>query len=221
MLKYNSLSVGFGKKLLLKEQSGIFYPGQLVGIVGANGVGKSSFLRTLSGILPATGGEVHYFDKQVAPENAYQHASLRAYIPSAPSCHWDLKVREVLSLDRSKLDINMNRLFHTDALLNRSFLALSSGEKARVMVTHAFSRNPKIFIADEITSHLDTVYQHHILSQIKLLVRTGAVAVLVLHSVELAHHYCDYILEMKNQSLRVFSKGPRYVREVSKERFSL
>ncbi|EJW93005.1 iron compound ABC transporter, ATP-binding protein, partial [gut metagenome] len=78
---------------------------------------------------------------------------------------------------------------------NRSFLTLSGGEKQRVLIASAFSRNTELIVLDEPTNHLDVGYQFQIMDIMKA--QKQATVFSSIHDMNIAMQYCDYIIALK------------------------
>ena len=79
---------------------------------------------------------------------------------------------------------------------NRSFLSLSGGEKQKVLIASAFSRNPQLIVLDEPTNHLDIGYQFLIMDIMKS--RKDITIFTSIHDMNMAMQYCDYLIAIKD-----------------------
>lgn len=215
MLHFDRLTIGYGPKIFIKNFTAHFLPGQLVGILGANGSGKTTFLKTAAKLLPPQEGQIIMGNRNLQAFSEKELARLRSYIPPEFMCAWPLSVQHVLEIG-GVFDFKgwISQLKLTD-LLDQPFPTLSSGEKARVMLAHALIRSPQVLLADEITSHLDRDFQEEVMELLKSYARSGKVVILILHQEELASSFCDQVFVIQDQKLHLLSKKPPQLKEQS------
>jgi len=178
--------------------------GKILGIVGANGAGKSSLLRCLYRIHKPTAGSVKIFNEDVWQCSASQFAQKVAVVLQHSHIEFNLTVRQIIEMGRTPY----YRLFSSSAgdhkiideiveqlelqlFIDRPFNKLSGGEKQRVYLARALVQQPDILILDEPTNHLDIRHQLEIMQLISTLNLTVVVS---LHDLNLAACYSDYIL---------------------------
>ena len=192
-------------------------PGEFVGLLGPNGCGKSSLLRTIyrviapdSGLITLDGNDVW----QMSPRAAAQQT---AVVSQERGSEFDFTVHEMVMLGRNPhkgmFDLDTREDFalaeaalrQVDilALAQRDFRTLSGGEKQRVLVARALAQQARFLVLDEPTNHLDIRYQLEIMTLVKQLQVTTLAA---LHDLNLAAHFCDRIFMM--QEGRVVAAGP-------------
>lgn len=184
-------------------------PGTVVGVVGPNGCGKSTLLRTLLRILRPASGSVSVDGTDVAAMSPRQLARTAAAVLQDETGDFDLRVRDVVAMGRAPY----KRMFQSDnaadeaaitealmlvdavALTDRAFALLSGGERQRILVARALAQRPRLLVMDEPTNHLDVRHQFDVL---KLPARLGVTAVIALHDLNLAAHYCDQIVVLRD-----------------------
>ncbi|MDP3229142.1 MAG: ABC transporter ATP-binding protein [Acidovorax sp.] len=164
----------------------------LVGIVGPNGSGKTSLLRTGLGLLPCASGRVVIQGRPLADWAARDLARHVGYMGQQASSHWDLTARELLQLQAPHLPDDLLQRCELAPLLDRRFASLSGGEKARVSVARALAHGPQLLLADEPAAHLDIPHHHRLMALLKETSRDKAVVV-VLHDLHVASLYCDHL----------------------------
>lgn len=214
MLQYKHITMAFEGRPLLVDQTGGVWPGQLVGLMGPNGSGKSTFLRVLAGILSPSQGEVWYGDQRVSLDHAKILSRLRSYIPPVLYSHWDLNTAHVMTLGDTPQDAGLMDRLEITSLLSRPFSCLSSGERARVMVSHALARRPQIILADEVTSPLDAYYEKIVMTILQEYAAQGHIVLIALHQKELVDRYCDYGLDIYHKAVRILPGSPVSLRTV-------
>ncbi|MFG2550492.1 ABC transporter ATP-binding protein [Streptomyces sp. NPDC048581] len=175
--------------------------GAFVGLVGPNGSGKSTLLRCVYRALRPAGGVVRLDGDDVHAMAPRAAARVLAALPQESAAEFDFTVAEVVAMGRlphrdrtaaSDREICAAAMDRTGVahLAGRGFLALSGGEKQRVLIARALAQQPQVLVLDEPTNHLDIAHQLDVLS----LVRASGVTVLAaLHDLNLAAAHCDVL----------------------------
>jgi iron complex transport system ATP-binding protein len=192
----------YGARPVLHDVSLVARPGRVLGLLGPNGSGKTTMLRTLYGSLRPAAGTVSVGDRPLASLSARTIARHLAVVVQETGGESVLTVEEMVTLgrlprlgtfgragdaDRSVVAAALLRV-GADHLADRAFAELSGGERQRVLVARALAQQADFLLLDEPTNHLDIRYQHEVLG----LVRDVATsAVIVLHDLNLAARYCD------------------------------
>lgn len=214
MLCVENLSCARGTRVVLQGVSITLRAGEVLGVLGANGAGKTSLLSTLSGELPAHDGVITLRGRTLPDYSVAELARCRAVLPQSPSLSFDLSVREVVAMGAypfgglapDESAALLHRALHlADAqpLAARRYLALSGGEQqrvqfARVLVQTLAARETgefRLLMLDEPTASLDPKHQIRLLQGVQRIAREeGVGALLVLHDVNLAAQWCDQLL---------------------------
>lgn len=183
--------------------------GKLVGIMGANGAGKSSLLKAIAGILPITSGEIWLENCNIHQQTALQRNSKISYLAQNPQVAWPLSVYDVLALGlpfaHKKADEiakihQIAKKFSIEPLLEKAFHQLSGGEQARVQLARCAIKQTPFLLADEPIAALDPYYQIAIMQQLKTLTPAQS-CLIVIHHLPLAYRYCDEIILLKEGNL--------------------
>jgi iron complex transport system ATP-binding protein len=194
-LTFEGVSVSAGTRRLLDGVDLAIPARGLVGIVGPNGSGKTSLLRTALGLLPCASGRVLINGRALAAWPARELARHVGYMAQQAASHWDLSARELLRLQAPELPSALLQRCELVPLLDRRVTTLSGGEKARVGVARALAHGPRLLLADEPAAHLDIPHHHRLMALLKESSRDRAV-VLVLHDLHVASLYCDQLAMM-------------------------
>ena len=183
--------------------------GEMVGVLGPNGTGKTTLLRLASGALAPGAGRVEAFGRDVASIPARERARSIAVVPQESHPAFDWSAVEVVRMGRAPHlgllglesardeEIVRGAMERTDSseFAPRPFLELSGGERQRVILARALAQEPKLLLLDEPTAFLDL---KHRLSVYDLLVRLnrehGLTMVLASHDLDLAARYCDRLV---------------------------
>ena len=201
-----------GARFALKDVSLSLERGELLGVLGPNGGGKSTLLRLLSRALRAESGGV-LLDGRSLEEYPQKHLARRvAMVPQEISTVFALTVEQMIALgrfphsrwlggpserDRAVVD---EALARTDLLHLRDRLtpSLSGGERRRVLLARALAQEADVLLLDEPTAHLDPKHQADFVQLVEKLRRERDLAVIaVLHDVSLAAAWCPRLLLLK------------------------
>ena len=199
-------------------------PGRTLAVVGANGAGKSTFLRLLYRYHRPSTGSVMVDGEDIWSMDARHAAQRIAAVLQEQPTEFGLTVAEIVRLGRTPyrsglslgganerriVDEALERL-ELSALADRTFGTLSGGEKQRVMVARALAQQPRLLILDEPTNHLDIRHQLELLDLIRNL---GITIVTSLHDLNLAARHADDVIVLADG--RALAAGP--AREVLTE----
>jgi urea ABC transporter ATP-binding protein UrtE len=192
---YDRIPVLAGLSLNVRER-------EFVGILGHNGMGKTTLLRTLIGILPATSGEIRFQGASIAPAPPHRRARIGiGYVPQGRGIFPGLTVRDNLrfaavavgrSDDLAAILAEFPRLA---TLLGRPGGALSGGEQQLLAIARALIQEPKIVLLDEPTEGIQPSIIEEIVDLLKLLrLRRGLTILLVEQNIDFIKALSDRVL---------------------------
>jgi len=222
-LSIRNLNVRLGKKEVVRDLNADLLAGQLTAIVGANGAGKSTFLKAVTGELSFS-GTVLLGEQDLAHTDAATLASQRGVLPQHTSLAFPLAVDEVVRLGQLSRneDRRAQRKRRLDALQRvglagfetRSYHDLSGGEQQRVQLARVLVQvwaprdpdtgTPRWLFLDEPVSSLDVRHQVRIMDLAKDYASRGGGVVAVMHDLNLTAHYADRILVLKTGRMSAF-----------------
>jgi peptide/nickel transport system ATP-binding protein len=214
-LETRALTAGYGRlhtKIVLQDVNMSVTKGQVIGVIGESGGGKSTFARVIAGLLPQQSGEVLHHGRPLPhmarqrEKNDLQHIQIVFQMPDV-AINPRHRVREILGrpleffLGMPK-DMRTRRI---DELLERVELPrdyasrypgeLSGGEKQRVNLARALAAEPEIILCDEVTSSLDTVVGKAIIDLLRQLQgELGVAYVFISHDLSTVASFADHIV---------------------------
>lgn len=189
LIQFDKASLGYGSATVLRDVSLRIEEGESVGLVGPNGCGKTTFLRTVLGLLPPLAGRV---DRRAGPRFAY--------VPQADEMNllWPLTIEDVVLLpfrasrwgggllpeDRHRAKEAMTRS-GVSSIAHRLLREVSGGQRQRTAIAQALAQAPDVYLLDEPTKGLDVVAERDLLALVAGLSEGGKTVFLVSHSLHI------------------------------------
>ena len=208
MLVIQSLSVGYGARLVLHEIDLHVQSGEILALIGPNGAGKTTLIRAVSGVIRPQAGSLKAAGESLAGMNASQRARKLAVVPQARNLPDPYTVWQTVLLgrtpylgwlgqpterDRTRVRWALERT-ETLELAERHIGELSGGEQQRVLLARALAQETPLLLLDEPTAHLDLHHQTTLLDLVYALTRENHLTVLMaLHDLNLAALYADRV----------------------------
>ena len=219
-LKIEKLCCGYGKVFNLQAVSITLNKGAFAGIIGPNGSGKTTLFRGISGSLPIKSGTISLNNTNLnnlkSIEKARKVAVVTQYPDAARITVEDyvlmgrLPYRETFQFFETQKDHDIaEKYMHLTGISdhkNKLMSQLSGGEQQLAAIAQALSQEPELLLLDEPTSHLDITHQVQTLNLLQHLNQEMDLTVLmIIHDLNLAAEYCDYLIMMNNGS--IYTKG--------------
>ena len=198
---YNKYPVLDGIQLDVRE-------GEILGILGPNGCGKTTLLKNLNKNLSPMGGCIMLDGTDLDTLAKRDIAKTVAVVPQTNEIRFSFTAREIVSMGRMPFQRTMEGESREDAkivdeaiekvglthLAGRHINTMSGGERQRVMIARALAQTPRILLMDEPTLHLDINTQLEALDLIyELSKKSGLTVVIVSHDLPMVAKYCDRI----------------------------
>ena len=201
---FKDLTIKYGKNLVLEDVNIDFQKGKTTTIIGANGCGKSSLLKTISRVVTPEKGEVFFCNRPIRKYNPKEIAKRIAYLPQTHQSPNDIDVKTLVSYgryphkkfiggmtkkDRAVIEetIEITGLTH---LSNRILTTLSGGERQRAWIAMIICEQPEVLVFG---------YQLEVMELIKSLgEKLNITIIMVLHDINLAARYSDYLISIQN-----------------------
>ena len=208
MISLQNLTVGYGEKAILSEINQTLEPGRLVCLLGSNGVGKSTILRTLAGFLQPLAGKVLLDGKDLSSLSLSQRSKTVSIVLTERVEVQQMSVRELVEMGRSPYTGFFGKLTKEDKqivgeaiemvgisnLAERTIDTLSDGERQKAFLAKALAQQTPIILLDEPTAFLDF---HAKISTLRLMQKlaheTNKIILMSTHDVEMALRLSDLL----------------------------
>ena len=208
ILEVANVSSGYGSSMVVRGASLQIAPGEIVAVVGKNGMGKTSLLKTILGFLPARSGAVMLGGRDVTRLSSHLKRRLAlAYAPQEQSLFQDLTVRENLRLGLTS-DAGFDQCLTKVATwfpiltsrLRQRAGTLSGGEQKMLVVARGLIAQPRIFLLDEVTEGLQPTVVDRVSEVLDLTRREQGTAMLVVEQ------HIPFVLDLADR-FAVFKRG--------------
>ena len=220
------ISLKYNDKSILEDINIEIKKGMILSILGPNGAGKSSLLNILSGDVESNIGNVFYDNTDIKNISIQERAFIRSVMSQNQPIVFDFSVRDIVEmgwLDKGNIKYSNNINNAIIGVLNdceiahlekRKFNTLSGGEQRRVHFARSLiqlwresgNKDSRYLMLDEPTSNLDLSHQIKLMNMLKKLANDGVGILLILHDLNLAFNFSDYIAIIKNGKLFAYDK---------------
>jgi len=202
------------------QEAGFRVPeGEVWGLIGPNGGGKSSLLLAMAGLLTPHRGEVRLLGERLSHWSRAELALRVGFLPQAQHMVFPYTVHEFVAMgripwqrrygkDRRRDDAAVESALQAMGMVDlaeRTMVQLSGGEVQRACLGQVLAQATPLLLLDEPLAHLDLLHQTILLRRLHDLTRDGCSAVLSLHDLSLAWRFCDRLLVTGNGKATVFS----------------
>jgi iron complex transport system ATP-binding protein len=204
LLEINNVTLQAGNERVCSNLSIRIQRGEIWGVLGPNGCGKTTLLQTLAGLLTQASGEIYLEGVNLLSLSRKKIAQKLGILFQDTQDIFPQTVWEVCYSGRhphgySKQDETITkqalREMDLDAQSTQWAHTLSGGERKRLSLAALLTQTPCIYLLDEPTNHLDLHYQVNVLNHFKHLVQNQSASIVMsLHDINLAAHYCQKIL---------------------------
>ncbi len=220
VLTTKNLSIGYsskkGNKEIAKNINIELQKGELVCLVGRNGIGKSTLLRTLSKMQPRLEGEILLENKNIDAYSRIDLAKIISLVLTERIPSSNLTVHELIALGRQPYTNWIGKLLqedldHINEAINQSHLTelindrcdkLSDGQLQRAMICRALAQNTHLIILDEPTAHLDVQHKIETFRLLKKIAHELNRAILIsTHEIQLATQIADTLWLMTDENI--------------------
>lgn len=185
-----------------------FEQGKIVGILGPNGVGKTTMFKSILGLLPLIGGAIELDGINRERISVKEFSKNVGYVPQSNNPPFPFTVPDVVVMGRMSRLKRFERPSIKDYLIayevldtlkvsylrKKIYTEISGGERQMVLIARALAQNPNLLVMDEPTANLDLGNQIKVLSTIKKLSKMGLGVLMTTHSPDHAFLCCDRII---------------------------
>ena len=220
VLELKDINLSYHDRLVLSDINLKFSKGEIVGLVGQNGSGKTSIINIINGIQKPSSGVILYNDKNINRISIKNRSKFISVVPQKINFPLDYRVIDLVFMGRNpyidffhigtnkdlEITYDVMKMTNIIELSEKLISDISGGELQRVSIAMALNQRAPILLLDEPTSHLDLVHQILVLNLLKKLKTNHNICILLsMHDLTLASKYCDRIVMLKNGIL--FSEG--------------
>lgn len=210
-LEIKNLIGGYSRIPVLKGISFQVKPGELVGLIGLNGAGKSTTINHVIGLLRPFSGEITLNGINIQ-QDPVDYKKQIAYVPETPILYDELTLREHIELTIKAYSLNTEeawirarkllKTFRLDNKLDWFPANFSKGMKQKVIICCALMTNAKLLIVDEPFYGLDPLAVHDLLELIEERKKAGTAVLMSTHVLDTAQRYCDRFVLLANGKVR-------------------
>lgn len=208
LIELNNVTIGYSDHIIAQHLNFNIYDQQIACLLGANGCGKTTLLKTILAILPITSGEITINNTSISQWSKKFLAQFMAYVPQSHNFIFPFTAEEMVLMGRS-MHLNWfnspSKKDHTIVaeciarvgihhLKNRAYNRLSGGERQLVLIARALAQQPKVLIMDEPTASLDYGNQMRVLELIQSFRQQGLTILLTMHQPEHAFDTADRVI---------------------------
>lgn len=211
LLRVDNVTGGYTKRPVLQNVSFSVKQGQLVGLIGLNGAGKSTTIKHIIGLMEPKSGNITIHGKKLKDDMTAYRSSF-AFIPETPVLYDELTLEEHLKLTAAAYGIGEKQLKErTEALLKEFRMQnrlkwfpshFSKGMKQKVMIMSAFLVEPSLYIVDEPFLGLDPLAIQSLLQMMDKMKKSGAGILMSTHILATAERYCDAFIILHEGQIR-------------------
>lgn len=215
MIVLDNLSGGYGTKTILRSITAQAKGGDFIALLGPNGGGKSTLIKTLAGLLSPHGGSVTLEGQDVHALSPQPRARKIAYLAQHREATPGMRGIDIVALGRAPYRGRLGRISEDgqaaiekacrkariETFMNRAFDTLSGGEQARVLLARALAVEAPVLLLDEPIAALDPYYQLIMMEILKAEAESGRLVITALHDLALAHQFADRFWVMKEGKL--------------------
>lgn len=236
-IETKDLNISYGNLDIVKDLNLSIPKGKITTIIGSNGCGKSTILKTIARILQPKSGSIYINGKDINTQKTKDIAKVMAVLPQSPQAPSGLTVEELIAYGRFPHQKGFGKLKKEDndiinwalevtgisEFRDRSIEALSGGQRQRAWIAMALAQETDILVLDEPTTYLDLAHQLEVLKLLEdLNKKQGTTIVMVIHELNNAARFADHMIGVKKG--QIICQGSAYdvmTKENLKELFNI
>lgn len=213
-MRLDKVLAGYKNKIIVRDVSLEIEKGEIICLIGPNGGGKSTLLKSMNGSLKLIGGAVYLGEKDLSELPAKEIARQMSIVTTERIKPQLMTCRDVVLTGRLPFTDGFGTLRAEDKriaeeslftmkiehLADTPYEAMSDGQKQRTLIARAICQEPKVLIMDEPTSYMDIKHRLELMDIVKDLANKGITVIMSLHELELA-------LDVADRTLLVYEDG--------------
>ena len=216
ILSIRSADIGFERgEALIEDVNLQLKSGEIVGIIGRSGIGKTTLLRTIAGLVPSLSGELKFMDDEFSqvtkgeigliPQRLglvqHQTVGYNVLMGALPQANF---FQSFFSLPSAQMRESTRRAVASVGLTDKMLTSvnqLSGGQQRRVAIARAMVQNPKLILADECLGELDVQTARNVIELLRSLAESGSTILIVEHNPVRARTFCDRVLQLRGRKI--------------------
>lgn len=210
-LSIHDLTLGYQGKAIVKKVNLDLPDGKIIALLGPNGCGKSTLLKAIARILDPLEGEIQWQGKDILKQSSRYLATQLALLPQTQPIPEGIKVKDLVAYGRSpytgfwgRLNAEDHQIINTmmekvgvSEFAEKLVSELSGGQRQRAWLAMTLAQDTRYLLLDEPTTYMDLNHQVELMKLFKTLNEAGKTIITVLHDINQAARYCDYLVVMK------------------------
>jgi iron complex transport system ATP-binding protein len=212
ILRGYDLTIGYRDRVVGRHLDIALTPGEVLALLGPNGGGKTTLLKTLLGLLPPLSGQVRLGDRELPDYSSSERARLLAYVPQSHVATFAFTVEAIVLMGRTAHNNLLSSPTAADRaivaqaldrlgivhLRQRPYTMISGGERQLVLLARALAQEPRYIILDEPTASLDFGNQGKVMQEIRKLSASGHGVLFTTHDPNQAMRAADRVFLIRN-----------------------